>query len=90
MALLLTTDGEQRTFELPTKGTDRERLKPVQAAIGGFVEMVPIPADRVLLCDEDGLLKKRPLNEVASRLAGRRVVGNALVCDTEELARWDA
>lgn len=90
MALLVTTAGTQRAFALPTAGTIRQRLSPVQEAIGGFIEVVPMSGDRALLCDEDGLLKKRPLNEVASQLAGRPIVGDALVCDANELADWDA
>jgi hypothetical protein len=90
MALLLSTAGNQTPFVLLTSGEPRERLKPVQEAIGGYVEVVPTLDGRVLLCDEDGLLKKRELNEGASLLAGRRIVGDVLVCEVDEVQRWDS
>ena len=47
-------------------------------------EMVEIVQTRdaglILVCDEEGLLNKKPLNVRASFLAGQPIVGDVLVC----------
>lgn len=90
MAKLITIAGDIRDFALPVEGSPVQRLRAVQGALGGYVEITPLPGAGALLVDEDGLLKKLPLNEAASALSGRRIVGDAIVCNAEELSQWDA
>lgn len=76
-ALSLTTDGDTPTLE------------ELQAAVGGYVEFVPVPAmDGItMVVDEDGLPKAKPVNALASEIAMRPIVGDVvLVCgeDMEE------
>lgn len=63
-------------------------LEAAQQIVGGYLELVKIPgrADIQIFVDEDGLMKKLPLNEEASALAGQPIVGPALVLEGE--ARW--
>lgn len=63
---------------MPANGTDF-KLREVQKMIGGYVEVVYLRDGRIMLVDEEGLLKGLPLNRAASRMAGRPIVGNALV-----------
>jgi len=56
-------------------------LAELQAAVGGYVEAINLPAGFVMLVDEDGLMKQLPVNQRASQEAGRVIVGNALVLD---------
>ena len=63
---------------MPANGTDFT-LREVQKMVGGYVEVVYLRDGRILLADEEGLLKGLPLNRAASRMAGRPIVGPALV-----------
>ena len=51
----------------------------LQKLVGGFLEVVPLADDAALLVDEDGLCKCLPVNTSASMLAGRPIVGDAVV-----------
>lgn len=63
---------------MPANGTDFQ-LREVQKMVGGYVEVVYLRDGRVMLVDEEGLLKGAPLNREASRMAGRPIVGPAVV-----------
>ena len=63
-------------------------LEEAQEIVGGYVEMVELNDLNLffhydtsliqLLVDEEGLLKGLPVNNLASRLSGRTIVGSAL------------
>lgn len=63
---------------MPANNTDF-KLREVQKLVGGYVEVVYLRDGRIMLVDEEGLLKQLPLNRAASRMAGRPIVGNAVV-----------
>ena len=63
---------------MPANNTDF-KLREVQKLVGGYVEVVYLRDGRIMLVDEEGLLKGSPLNRAASRMAGRPIVGNAVV-----------
>ena len=63
---------------MPANGTDF-KLREVQKMVGGYVEVVYLRDGRIMLVDEEGLLKQLPINRAASLMAGRPIVGNALV-----------
>lgn len=75
-AILIPAEGEARIIEL-----DNE-LKALQKAVGGYIETVTMSGDCCLVCDEEGLLKGKPLNKAASRL-GTPFVGDVLVCGVD-------
>ena len=57
-------------------------LKEAQSYVGGYVEVVPTRPDLgfILLVNEDGyLIGERP-NNVASKIAGQLIVGDAVYC----------
>ena len=55
-------------------------LEYAQEFVGGFVEMLYLSEGRQLLFDEEGLFKKDPeTNPLASELADRQIVGDALL-----------
>jgi len=58
-------------------------LAELQEAVGGYIELVPFPArpDMVMVVDEEGLIKRKLVNHVASSLAGQPIVGTALVIE---------
>lgn len=65
-------------------------LKQLQEAVGGYIERVhprdpkQCPEGVVFLCDEEGLLKERPFNGLASVLVGSAVVGDLVVIDDDK------
>lgn len=65
MATLYKTDGTQRVIETLRSFT----LEEVQALIGGYVEAYP-HAKGYILCDEEGLLKGKPVNPYFPQLVG--------------------
>ncbi len=75
--LLMPVQGSPKMV-MPANGTDFT-LREAQKMIGGYVEVVYLRDGRIMLADEEGLLKSLPLNRAASRMAGRPIVGPALV-----------
>lgn len=65
-------------------GTSQEMAVSFDMAreiIGGYLEPVRLPAGGdILLVDEDGFAKQLPPNGAATKLAGRPIVGPALMC----------
>jgi len=81
-AFVIKANGEWALIP-PPKDRGVYTLKELQSALGGYVQVVPLPKDlrspfvrgRVFLCDEEGLLKKLPVNLTASLLLGQSVCG---------------
>jgi hypothetical protein len=89
MALLITTDGIERTVT-PAHGATFT-LEELKLYIGGgYVEAVGI-GNKIYLLDEDGKRKQLPPNSRATWRAhdflhaGDYIVGDVLVCDLSEL-----
>lgn len=62
-------------------------LSLAQELVGGFVELVPMPDDTLqIMVDEDGLIKGLAFNGKASNIAGRPLMGTALIVTGK--ARW--
>lgn len=58
----------------------RSYLADLQAAVGGYIEVVwPRGYDLVLVVDEEGLLKGRPLNPMGCALYGTLIHGHPIV-----------
>ena len=62
-------------------------LEEAQEIVEGWVEMVTLPNGDQMLVNEEGRLKGLPVNPVASQLAGKLLVGNAVLLKGD--ARWD-
>ena len=65
----------------------RPSLQEAQDIVGGNVELVIDDGSMQMLVNEEGLLKNLPLNKEASLMAGRPLVGPALVLKGDAL--WD-
>lgn len=59
-------------------------LAEVQAIVGGYVQMFGLLDGYVMLMDEEGKLKGKHCNTVASGLAHQLIVGTVLVCKEEQ------
>lgn len=64
--------------EIP-KADISDELKALQAIIGGYIETVRFAADAVMLVDEDGYVKCLPPNPAATLVAGKVILGTALL-----------
>ena len=76
MATVYRTDGQEETINTPPKHLS---LGDAQRAIGGRVELVRLGSGRGLLVNEEGLLKRLPLNAKATEIAGQPIVGDAVL-----------
>jgi hypothetical protein len=68
MALLVKVDGTTEELEVPKK----DSLKFLQSIVGGYIEMAPCNHSEYAgaICDEEGKLKRKPINDVATKMAG--------------------
>lgn len=65
-------------------------LKELQAAVGGYIEIVHLGQDHLMVVNEEGKLQGLPQNRLASELYGADpnwdyIVGDALVCRDEDI-----
>jgi len=68
MALLVKSDGSKEEVEVPAKGS----LDFLQKTVGGYIEFAPCKNAEYsgAICDEEGKLKGKPMNEEATRMSG--------------------
>ena len=60
-------------------------LEELQEMVGGPIELIKLDADTDLIVDEEGLMKSnRSVNDTASMLASREIVGNAVLLIGDE------
>lgn len=85
MALLVKVDGTTEEVQVPRDDTS---LKYLQSAVGGNIEYVPVINPEVvklgysvLFCDEEGKLKGKCINFLATTLAGRDGNQELNICD---------
>ena len=65
--------------EMPT-------LEKLQELVGGYIEIVlSVDMKKQIVVDEEGLLKGKEFNEEASRIAGQKLFGNAVVLRDDAL-----
>jgi hypothetical protein len=84
MAMLLRADGSAEMLQ-PPNGVNWQ-LAELQTLVGGYIEVGRTIDGKYLVLDEEGKLKRKPLNIAATRLYqyGRHdpIVGDAVVIDT--------
>lgn len=78
-AYLIGVDGNV-TPVLPDNTKRGFTLHEAQELIGGYVQVVYLDDGRLLIVDEEGLLKRLPVNHMAQQKVGYPIVGPALVC----------
>ena len=83
MATLIHTDGTIETVK-PQNGTDFS-LEELQGFVGGLIEIVPATRGRILVVDDEGVLKQKEVNWCASYYARQFIVGDALLCKSTEV-----
>jgi len=85
MARLYKCSGEER--EVSPESGDFFSLSELQGFVDGYIEVVPLGDGKILVCDEEGKMKGKPVNSVASAKTGgvHLIVGDALICDRSQL-----
>ena len=93
MATLITSSGEEK--ELTPAAPPAFTLEELQSAVGGTIAIYAVLGRKNLVCNDDGLSLKLPLNAKATELynAGRDtegwgvspVVGDVLICTPQEI-----
>ena len=87
---IITAHGQIRPMPEPENEDGTFTLEQLQKAVGGFIEQVhprdpkQTPEGVVFLCDEEGLLKNRMYNGLASVLVGSSIVGDLVVIDDDK------
>jgi Domain of unknown function (DUF3846) len=85
MATILRVEG---TSEVLTPPNGYWQLAELQTMVGGYIEIVRTVDGRFLVIDEEGKLKKKPLNIEATKLYlyGRHdpICGTAVLVNTRE------
>lgn len=85
MATIYGTDGSIKEVQ-PKNGTDFS-LEELQGVVDGYVELIGLSDDRLMVVNEEGKLIGLPINgnaTVLARLEGYDdiIVGDVLVCDS--------
>lgn len=64
-----------------------DQLESLQKAVGGYIETVPVRPWRkvVMIVDEEGVLKGKGINVIASEMAGQTIVGDVVLMDIDRL-----
>ncbi len=56
-------------------------LEALQSIVGGYIEVVPLTFDSVIICNEEGKLRDLPFN---FHIPTDDIVGTAIICDDNE------
>ena len=75
---IIRPDGNTENDQITVRNNNV--LADLQEAVGGYIEIVDLPETNMLMVvDEEGLLKDKEENFVASVLAGQRIVGTVAI-----------
>lgn len=72
---------EDGTIEILRPKNQYFTLEELQEAVGGLIELYPKRYhDKLIVCDEEGLLKERPINSKFASLTSIELVGDIVLC----------
>lgn len=91
MAIIIKATGE--TVTVKPKHGDKFTLEELQNVVGGYIQIVPlVKRGEQLICNEEGLRLKLPVNATASEYcAGETfwgqdfLLGDILICSPDDL-----
>lgn len=85
MALIIKADGTSERVEVPTDTDARTDL--FQKAVGGYFQQVGADVfGNVVLGNEEGRLRRLPINIALSAMFGYPIVGDCIILTPEEVA----
>ena len=89
MGKIYKTDGTTIAVE-PKNGTDYS-LEELQEIVGGYIEVLPLNDDEIMVLNEEGKILGLDLNDNATELISEAgmwddfIVGDVLVCKNDEV-----
>lgn len=89
MARIIRTNGEQVEVQ-PLNGTDFS-LEELKAIVNGWVEIVWLPNDEIMVINEEGKLLELPMNAIATDIYHNCfgfsdiIVGDVLLCNSNQV-----
>lgn len=89
MARIIKANGEI-TEVSPANGKDF-KLEELQTIVDGYIEVIWMPEDKIMVINEEGKLLKLPVNEKATKIYQDNfcypdiIVGDVLVCDANQV-----
>lgn len=89
MAVVIKTDGTKDALQ--PKNNKVFTLEELKSVVGGYIEIVQLTEDYLMIINEEGKLLDLPINVVATRVyrASRNtedfIVGNVLICSNKEI-----
>ena len=89
MAIVIKTDGTKDALQ--PKNNKAFTLEELKSVVGGYIEIVQLTEDYLMVINEEGKLLDLPINVVATRVyrASRNtedfIVGNVLICSNKEI-----
>ena len=70
---------------VPADGRESFNLEELQEVVDGYIELIPLPNDEVMVVNEDGQRLGLPQNHEASRLYRSQILGDVLVASVVEV-----
>lgn len=84
------SDGSEGTLRVPKTWRSKALLPVLQEAVDGYIETVYIKCFKsMMIVDEDGSLKQKPINERATMIAGQKIVGSVVLIPIEIWRSWE-
>lgn len=89
MAQIIKTNGE--TIDVKPKNGKDFKLRELQAIVDGYIEIVWLPNDKIMVVNEDGKLRGLETNVEATRIYYNVfgytdiIVGDVLICDANQV-----
>lgn len=89
MAKIYKTNGEQIEVQ-PENGKDF-KLEQLQKIVGGYIDMIGVGGDGIMVFNDEGKLIELPYNECATELLRKHyntddfIVGDVLICKDNEI-----
>lgn len=89
MAQIIKTNGE--TIDVEPKNGKDFKLRELQAIVDGYIEIVRLPNDKIMVVNEEGKLRGLEPNVEATRIYYNVfgytdiIVGDVLICDANQV-----
>ena len=83
MNKLIQADGVVKDIK-PANGKTYS-LKELQEFVGGYIELVSLPDNLIMLVNEEGYNENLPPNNRVRLIFNKQIVGNAVVCPRDFL-----
>lgn len=84
MAIFIKFDGDDKNVS-PEDGREFG-LKELQGYVDGYIELVYLPDEKIMVVNEEGLIHGLPQNRKASILARRPIVGNVVIISSDQIS----